>query len=140
MKKFRIISALLAALMLVGSLTVFEVSAVTMVDEDTYLGKNGVEHEVINYTTQKHATDEEKLKTMDVMVENLYGYRLYADYYSGEVACTNLASGQTIFTNPYNIVRCGERFRSSTYDVLAWCGWYTNLHHYRQETEAVSIY
>ena len=103
MKKFRIISALLAALMLVGSLTVFEVSAVTMVDEDTYLGKGGVEHEVINYITQTHVTDAEKLATMDIMVDNLHGYRLYADYYSGEVACTNLATGQTVFTNPYNI-------------------------------------
>lgn len=102
MKMFRIISALLAVLMMVGSLVVLPVSAAD--DEPTtYLGKDGVEHDIIDYVTKKFKTPEEKLATMDVMIEDLHGYKMYADYYSGEIAWTKLATGQTIFTNPYNI-------------------------------------
>lgn len=101
MKKFRIISALLAVLMLVGSLSVIEVSAAD--DATTYIGKDGVEKKIINYVTQVFKTPEEKLETMDVVIEELYGYKVYVDYYSGEVAWTNLATGQTMFTNPYNV-------------------------------------
>ena len=103
MKKFRIISALLALLMLVGSFSMIEVSAAKDDEEKTYIGKDGVEKEIINYVTQKFATPEEKLATMDVFIENLHGYKVYVDYYSGEVAWTNLATGDTMFTNPYNV-------------------------------------
>lgn len=102
MKKFRIISALLAVLMLVGSLTVLPVSAADD-EEKTYIGKDGVEKDIINYVTKEFKTPEEKLATMDVMIEDLNGYKMYADFYSGEIAWTNLATGQTMFTNPYNV-------------------------------------
>lgn len=91
MKKCRIISALLAVLMLVGSLSIIEVSAAD--DGTTYIGKDGEEKQIINYVTKVFKTPEEKLETMDVVIEDLYGYKVYVDYYSGEVAWTNLASG-----------------------------------------------
>jgi len=103
MKKFRIISALLAVLMVVGSLTVLPVSAADKDEEKTYFGKDGVEKDIINYVTKVFKTPEEKLETMDVMIEDLHGYKVYVDFYSGEVAWTNLATGQTMFTNPYNV-------------------------------------
>ncbi len=46
-------------------------------------------------------TKEDKLATMDLRFEK-DGYRLYVDAYSGEVATVCVATGEILFTNPYN--------------------------------------
>ena len=48
------------------------------------------------------ATEEAKLATMTLMYEK-DGYQLYADEFTGEVATKDLATGQILFTNPYDI-------------------------------------
>ncbi len=47
-------------------------------------------------------TKEDKLATMDLRFSR-DGYELYVDAYSGEVATRCIATGEILFTNPYNI-------------------------------------
>ena len=47
-------------------------------------------------------TAAEKLDYMDLRLEK-DGYRLYVDEYSGEIAVENIATGEAIFSNPYDI-------------------------------------
>ena len=47
-------------------------------------------------------TKEEKLELMDLRLEQ-NGYRLYVDAYSGEVAVERIATGDVLFTNPYDL-------------------------------------
>ena len=47
-------------------------------------------------------TAAEKLDVMDLRVEK-DGHRLYVDEYSGEIAVENIASGEVMFSNPYDI-------------------------------------
>ncbi len=103
----KIISALLAVLMLCGTLTVFsvnvaaeaesestpETAVVDVMDEDAIIK---------HYTTKVYATPEEKLATMELMTTK-GNYQMYADSLSGEVAVKDLTSGQILFTNPYDI-------------------------------------
>ena len=69
-------------------------------DDEPYLYKTG-EYEV-DGKTMKISTPEEKIALMDYR----YGtdkFELYVDAYSGEVAIRSKATGETLFTNPYNI-------------------------------------
>ena len=47
-------------------------------------------------------TAAEKLEIMDLRLE-ANGHRLYIDEYSGEIAVENIASGEVMFSNPYDI-------------------------------------
>ncbi len=47
-------------------------------------------------------TAAERLEKMDLRVEK-DGFRLYVDAYSGEVAVENIATGEALFTNPFNV-------------------------------------
>ncbi len=47
-------------------------------------------------------TKEDKLETMDLRYSK-DGYELYVDAYSGEVATRCIATGEILFSNPYNI-------------------------------------
>ena len=58
--------------------------------------------EDIDYLTHLFATPEEKLATMKLVYEK-DGYQLYLDEKSGEVACVNVATGDKLFTNPYDV-------------------------------------
>ena len=122
MRKFnRILSMLLAVLMIVGAIvaaTTVQVFAADDVDDGADAG-NGNEAETtpkedvpptveaeeeIDYTKQIYATPEEKLATMKLAFENKeLGYQLYVDSFSGEVACVNTITGEKLFTNPYDV-------------------------------------
>lgn len=52
--------------------------------------------------TEKVTTPEQKIDLMDFRLE-YEGYRLYVDAYSGEVAVKNMATGDILFTNPYDV-------------------------------------
>ncbi len=101
MKKFiRLMSGLLTVIMLVGALSclgMIEVSATSSSDD-----KETPEDKLKKYLTTEYKTPEEKLATMTLMLEK-DGYQLWGDEYSGEVACVDLASGQILFSNPYDI-------------------------------------
>ena len=127
MKTKRIISLLLAVLTIMGSLvitvgatdatektyeytnnttnakpTIDYIKGVTIPEEE---GANGV---AVN-------TAEKKLATMDLKLAK-DGYLLYIDQYSGEIAVICEATGESLFSNPYNI---GSSNSANTDDIRA---------------------
>ena len=99
MKKIRIISLALALL------SVLSASAVCSYAADTGTATTG-ETEAIDYFNHDFATQEEKLATMNLMLE-LYGYQLYFEPTTGEVAYRNTETGAITFTNPYSVAKSG---------------------------------
>lgn len=85
--------------MLVG---VFAVLSVLDISATSAPKEESVGDKLKKYLTTKYDTPEAKLATMKIMREQ-YGYRLYADELSGEVAVLDIASGQILFSNPYDI-------------------------------------
>lgn len=97
MKSNRLISALLTVVMVLGVLSgtfVINISAADSSDE-----KDGPTR---NYLTQAYATPEEKLADMEKKYEG-YGYEIYVEPWTAEVAFLDTASGQILFSNPYDI-------------------------------------
>ena len=68
---------------------------------EPYAYKTG-EYVLGDDSTSVIETPEDKLRTMDYRFGN-DSYQLYVDAYSGEVAVKNRATGEILFTNPYNI-------------------------------------
>ena len=129
MKKFnKIVSTLLAALMLFSSFSVLafaeeDVKASYEYDTNkqtlTYLngqviaknewGENKQANGVFEIQKYENTnipivvdTAQERIEYMDLRLEK-DGYRLYIDAYSGEIAVENIATGETIFSNPYDV-------------------------------------
>ena len=112
----RIISTLLAVVMLLGAFVITvgaEESTETEAPVYTYNTTNA--NPTMDYlkgetilpegsleTPELIDTPEKKLSMMDLRFEK-DGYRLYVDAYSGEVATYCVETGETLFTNPYNI-------------------------------------
>lgn len=92
MKKsiIRIVSAVLTCLMVVTSFGLTSVS-VSAAASPAY-----------EYTTVAQASEAAKLSTM-VLYKEAYGYQIYADEYSGEVAIVKVSTGQILFSNPYDV-------------------------------------
>ncbi len=67
-------------------------------------GDEEEEEKAFNYlaATNVFKTADEKLKSM-VLKTDAFGYQLYCDEYTGEVAVKNLTTGQVLFTNPYDL-------------------------------------
>ncbi len=121
MKKFRLLSGILAFLMLFSAFAVLPVYAEDEVstdevtdDAETETGtESGTGSDssltpgivpTVNYLTKKFESAEDKLASMEEMVSSADGrYTLYADPVSGEVAYHDNLVGQTLFTNPYNM-------------------------------------
>ena len=130
MKKFnRIMSVLLAVLMLMGSFS-FSVFAAEENPASRYeyntknITLDYMKGQVLTYNEDNKlatdasgkaivATDEngntivvdtaaERLEYMDLRLEK-DGYRLYIDEYTGEIAVENIATGETLFSNPYDV-------------------------------------
>ena len=105
MKKFRLLSAFLTVVMVLGLLTaalpVYATDAeaaeplVPGIDEETGLP-------TIDYLTQIFNTPEEKLATMTKYLEK-GNYELYVEPVSGDVAYVNKVTGQILFSNPYDV-------------------------------------
>lgn len=55
-----------------------------------------------DYTTKVFATDADKLATMEKKLDK-FGYELYIEPKTAEVAVVDKASGQALFTNPYSV-------------------------------------
>lgn len=95
MKKIRIISAFLTLVMVLSSLTVgIEAAWADKVDEDG--------DPIINYLSTEYTTPEAKLADM-IMVKEQNGYQLWFEEFTGEVALLDTATGQILFSNPYDI-------------------------------------
>ena len=87
-RSIRIISALLTVLMLLGSVVIVNAA-------DPAEG-------VDDYMTHVFASEQAKLNSMKVMREQ-NGYKLYCDEYTGEIAVEKIATGQVLFSNPYDV-------------------------------------
>lgn len=91
----RIISALLTLLMLLGSLAVaVDAAWADKVDEEG--------DPIINYLGQAYSSPEDKLADMK-MVKEQNGYQLWFEEFTGEVAWRNTETGQTLFSNPWDV-------------------------------------
>ena len=109
MKKYRILSAFLAVLMLCGTLSVLPAGAIPIVsaggstEGDSTNTVIDYESTINNYLgTQMYNTPQEKLASMKMMWEK-HGYQLWADEITGEVATVKVSTGEILFTNPWNI-------------------------------------
>jgi hypothetical protein len=123
MVKNRIISTLLAVLMLLSAFTMM-VSANDGAQGPVYTKNTTSAKPTYSYFTGKPVIKDESKKTptyiededADVIIETPQdklammdlrlekdGYRLYVDAYSGEVAVECIASGEILFSNPYDI-------------------------------------
>ncbi len=98
----KLMSLLLAVLMLCGTLTCFTLT-ISAADESAETDLAGTEDgETVDYLNQIFKTPEDKLATMKFTVTK-GNYKIYADEKSGEVAVQDLTTGQAIFTNPYDL-------------------------------------
>lgn len=91
----RLLSAFLTLVMLLGSMVVsVDAAYADKVNEDG--------DPLINYLQQAYATPEEKLADM-ILAKEQYGYQLWYEEFTGEIAVVDTATGQTYFSNPYDI-------------------------------------
>lgn len=109
MKKIRLLSAFLTVVMVFGMLSGFTAYAATTttgaalvpgIDPDT-------NEPTIDYLNQVFATPEDKLATMTKYLSQ-NGMELYVEPVSGEIAYVNSATGQILFSNPYDVATCGS--------------------------------
>ena len=105
----KLLSMLLAIMMVVGTLTTSFVVTVYADEEKPETGdteNEGEEEEEqsgnIDYTRVEYKSPEEKLKSMTLRVQN-QNYELYSFARTGEVAVRDRRSGQILFSNPYDL-------------------------------------
>ena len=114
----RIIAAFLAVLMVFSTLVIVISAEDAAPEEPVYEFETGKDKPVSKdyYLTGKYKykdadgkevedivdTKEERLALMDLRLVK-GNFKLYVDAYSGEVAVENAATGDVIFTNPYNV-------------------------------------
>lgn len=104
----RILALLLTVIMMLGTFAVnISAAAVPAILEKDKDGKD-IPGEVDwtatlkQYLTLEFKTEQDKLESMTMMYEK-DGFQLWIDDYTGEVATVNVASGQILFSNPYDI-------------------------------------
>ena len=96
----------LALLTMVGSFTVLSTLSVFAADKATDTEDTEPEDiTTVDYVTKEFKTPEEKLEFMgEPFYVNADGtYEMYVNTYTGEVAVKDTASGQILFTNPYDV-------------------------------------
>ena len=100
----RIISGLLTLVMLLGSLVIPTGAA-----WEDKVDDNG--DPIINYLTQVYDTPEQKLGDM-IMVKEAYGYQLWFEEFTGEIAVVDTATGQMVFSNPWDMALSSEKYQN----------------------------
>ena len=121
----KILSMFLAVVLLAGALSIQAGAAlkpVYAVDE------NNKPTDVIDYkatvnqyldSANVFKKDEDKLAKMTLKYEK-NGYQLWADEFTGEVATVNLATGQTMFTNPIDVASSDAAYSNTTrYELMS---------------------
>ena len=102
MKKLnRMISLLLTVCFVLGSLTCLCTVGVSAA-ETTAAKKEEIDLSEINYTTEIYYTAEDKLATMALAFEK-GDYQLWVNSFTGEIATVNTKTGETLFSNPYDV-------------------------------------
>jgi len=104
----RILALLLTVIMMFGTfaidLSAVAVPDILMLNEEgkPIPGEIDWEETIKQYLTLPFESEKAKLETMEMMYEK-DGYQLWVDTYTGEVATVCLATGQILFSNPYDI-------------------------------------
>ncbi len=109
MKTKRIISGLLTLVMLLSSLVI----GVEAAWEDK-VDANG--DPIINYLTQVYETPEQKLADM-IMVKEAYGYQLWFEEFTGEIAVVDTTTGQIVFSNPWDLALSSDKYQNISVGV-----------------------
>lgn len=99
----RILSAFLTLVMVIGSVGIAGYMGVI----DTYAAANDSKvdedgNPIIDYVSNPFKSEEAKLATM-TLVREQDGYQLYYEDYTGEIAFRSVETGETIFSNPYDL-------------------------------------
>ena len=100
----RIISGLLTLVMLLGSLVLPTGAA-----WEDKVDDNG--DPIINYLTQVYETPEQKLADM-IMVKEAYGYQLWFEEFTGEIAVVDTTTGQAVFSNPWDMALSSDKYQN----------------------------
>lgn len=98
----RIISAFLTLVMVFGAVVIAEKATVVEIAaaEET----EAEEEKTINYLVDGYATPQAKIADMTLMKEQ-YGYKLYVEEYTGEIAFEDTKTGEILFSNPYDVAQ-----------------------------------
>lgn len=103
----RILALLLTVIMMFGTLAV-DIAAAAVSPEYVKSSDGQITKEIDyektleKYLTLRFETEKAKLESMTMLYE-AHGYQLWVDDYTGEVATVCLATGQILFSNPYDI-------------------------------------
>ena len=102
----RILSMFLALVMVVGSFTAVTMASTVMAsaeNDTSYASKVDEDgNPVFKYLENGFQTAEDKLATMTPLREQ-DGYIFYLEEFTGEVALYDTESGETLFSNPYDL-------------------------------------
>lgn len=112
----KILAAILALVTVLGTLAALPVGAVnTRPETPTSLVNKTDEggNPIIAYLSEAYNTEEAKLADMTLMREQ-NGYRLYMEEFTGEVAFQNIATGEVLFSNPYDVAQGRDWASTST--------------------------
>lgn len=105
MKIRRILASLLSVLTIVGVMTIMPITtSARIITNEEYADSRG--DPLIKYTSSElgaFATREAKIESMMLVKENIKGYNIYYEPYTGEVAVEEVATGNVLFTNPYDL-------------------------------------
>ena len=101
----KVLSAFLAVLCMMGSLVSISVVETSAAEEETIIWDEDTIKDV--YIKENYfATPEDRIDptkgNMKLMMES-DGFQLYVDEISGEVATKNMATGEILFSNPYDL-------------------------------------
>ena len=99
MEKFKkLISTLLTVCMLFGAMAGIFTFPTFAADDN----EDEIDWTQVDFTTEAYYTAEEKLATMELRFEK-GDYQIWVHTHTGEVAVINTATGEELFTNPYNV-------------------------------------
>ena len=103
-KLLRFLSFVLTFLMLLGALTCLSTLTAFAADDDEESPVPD-DYSAVDYVTKEFKTPEDKIAFMgDPYFTSSDGsYEMYVNSYTGEVAVKDTASGQVLFTNPYDV-------------------------------------
>jgi len=106
----RIISAVLSLVMAAGVFVPAAVRPVSAAWEDK-VDEEG--KPIITYTSHVYESQEAKLEDM-ILVKEQNGHQIWFEEFTGEIAYVDLASGQMLFSNPWDVAATYNKASNST--------------------------
>ena len=110
----RITSAVLSLVMALGAIVPASIQPVSAAWEDK-VDSDG--KPIIKYTPDAYTDPEAKLADM-IMVREQNGHQIWFEEFTGEIAYKDLASGQILFSNPWDIAATYNKATDSTKSQL----------------------